>query len=155
MRRLAIYLCIGGVVAAAFFAGDLLGRQSANAEMQSIYEVQQALGLVRTVQVAAMVRLGDTAQALKWSENSIDQDLIGLDAFAEPNQPPLDSTVLSALKLAALYRAKYTAEYENTVPTDSCCVQKISHALSLGSGAKSFSYAPFAAKYLDGAGLSH
>lgn len=136
------------LLVAVLFGGYYAGKHTASEEGRDAWLDGQANTLIEQVQITAMLRAGDYEGAIKRSDNFIAADLIGLDAFAQPDQSPLDRNVLAALKLASIYRAKYRAEFERSRPPGACCEDRILHALSVGAANGELRHQWFVDKYL-------
>lgn len=146
--RLGLKLAAPLLLVAAIFGGYCAGRHVASEEGRKAWLDAEANRLVAEVQFVATLRAGDYEGAIRRSDFYIASDLIGLDAFAQPDQPPLGRNVLSALKLASIYHAKYQSEFDRSQPPGGCCQDRILHALSVGAANGELSHQSFANKYL-------
>jgi hypothetical protein len=149
--RLGLKLAAPLLLVAALFGGYCAGRHVASKEGRDAWLAAEANRLTVEVQIAAMLRAGDYESAIKRSDVYIAADLVGFDAFAQPDQPPLGGNVLSALKLASVYQSKYRSEFDQSQPRGGCCQDRILHALSVGAANGELRNQAFANKYL-GAG---
>ena len=132
MNRRSLMLSVAAVIAATgIYASYRLGQHEEMERSRDVWLDEQANSLAITVEIAAMTRAGDIGQALKWSENMIDGQLIGLDAFAQPDRPAFDKPLLNALKLTSIYRLKYQKEHSESAPASAQYQDRIDHVLSI------------------------
>lgn len=135
---LGLKLAVPLLLAAALFGGYCAGKHVASEEDRDVWLDAEANRLIVEVQIVAMLRSGDYAGAIKRSDVYIAEDLIGLDAFAQPDRPPLGRNVLSALKLASITTRNIGVNSTNPSPLAGAVKTESSTRFPLGQQTVNF-----------------
>ncbi len=120
-------LLVGGT------GGYVAGKYRTGLVFEKLFVLGEANAMTSRVQVLSAIRKGQSKEAVKWLEYSVDRNLIILGPYKEIALKENNAVILSSLKLASIYRNLYKDIHIEDVGVSTDSERRIKETLAFGN----------------------